>query len=138
MQLSLPSFDKLAIGLSALCAIHCLVLPLVLVALPSLAVLPLGGESFHKGMVVAVLPISAFSLTLGCKQHKSKSALLLGVVGVALLVLAVLLGESYLGEVGEKGLTLLGALLVAVAHVKNQRLCKQSRDIESNASCACG
>lgn len=137
MQSSIPAFDKLAISLSAICAFHCLVLPLLLVVLPSLSVLPLGGEAFHKWMVVAVLPISAFSLTLGCKQHKRKSALVAGFIGVALLVLAVLFGESHLGEVGEKGFTLAGAILVAIAHLKNQRMCKQAREAKADSSCAC-
>lgn len=42
--------DNFAIGLSMLCAIHCLLLPLILVALPSLGALQLQNEAFHFWM----------------------------------------------------------------------------------------
>lgn len=50
--------DKFAIGLSAMCAIHCLAVPVLLVLLPSAAALGLGNEQFHFWMLVAVLPSS--------------------------------------------------------------------------------
>ena len=47
--------DKFAIGLSAMCAIHCLAVPVLLVLLPSAAALGLGNEQFHFWMLVAVM-----------------------------------------------------------------------------------
>ena len=44
--------DKFAIGLSAMCSIHCLAVPVLLVLLPSTAVLGLGNEQFHFWMGV--------------------------------------------------------------------------------------
>ncbi|WP_406609138.1 MerC domain-containing protein [Agarivorans sp. JK6] len=117
--------DKFAIGLSFACAIHCLVLPLLFVLVPSMVALPLHNEAFHLWMVVAVIPISAYALTMGCKQHKRTKVLLWGIAGLALLILAVALGEDRIGEIGEKSLTLLGATLVAVGHWMNYRLCHQ-------------
>lgn len=116
--------DKFAIGLSSICAMHCLLFPIALGLLPSLAALPLGGESFHFWMVLAVIPTSAIALFLGCKKHGRTQVLLWGVPGVLLLVLAILLGEDLIGEVGEKGLTLLGATLVSIGHFLNYRLCR--------------
>lgn len=60
--------DKFAIGLSLACAIHCIVLPVLLVMLPSLAALQLDDEAFHIWMVAAVLPSSIYALSMGCKQ----------------------------------------------------------------------
>ena len=48
--------DGAAIGLSALCAIHCLMLPVALTLLPVIATLPLGDESFHKALLFLVIP----------------------------------------------------------------------------------
>ena len=48
--------DKLAIGFSLACAIHCLTVPTLLVLLPSLTVLQLDSEAFHFWMVAAVIP----------------------------------------------------------------------------------
>lgn len=125
--------DKFAIGLSLMCAIHCLTIPLLLAMLPSMAALQLDNEAFHLWMIVAVLPTSLYALTLGCKQHKRYRLLILGSIGLALLVLALVLGEARIGEVGEKVLTALGAGFVAVGHWFNYRLCR----IEKQESCDC-
>ena len=53
--------DGAAIGLSALCAIHCLALPIALTMLPVIATMPLGDESFHKALLFLVIPASAIS-----------------------------------------------------------------------------
>jgi len=117
--------DKFAVSLSLLCAIHCLALPVMLVLLPSLTALQLDNEAFHHWMIVAVLPISFYALTMGCKKHKRYSLLFLGFTGLTLLVLAVLLGEDITGEYGEKTLTLFGAILISSGHYWNFRLCQQ-------------
>jgi len=101
--------DKLAIGLSLMCAIHCLFLTSLLALLPSIAALKLDNEAFHLWMVVVVIPSSGYSLILGCKQHKRYRLLILGSIGLTLIVMALLLGEDRIGEAGEKILTVLGA-----------------------------
>ena len=123
--------DKFAIGLSILCAVHCLILPLILILLPSLAALPLDYERFHIWMLAAVLPSSIFALTMGCKQHKRYRLLVPGFIGLSLLFAAVILGEHITGQWGEEVLTILGAGFVAAGHLQNFRLCQQQSD------CAC-
>ena len=127
--------DKLAIGLSLACVLHCLALPIMLVLLPSLAALNLDNEAFHLWMVVAVLPSSLYALTMGCKQHKRYQLLVWGIVGLALLVLALALGEERIGEWGEKALTVLGASFVAIGHWFNYRLCGAQNKIDSPTCC---
>lgn len=117
--------DKFAIGLSMLCAIHCLILPLLLVLLPSLGSLQLQNEAFHTWMIVAVIPTSIYALTMGCKKHQRYRLLFWGVSGLILMVSAVFLGHEVVGESGEKILTLLGTILVVIAHWGNFRRCQQ-------------
>ncbi|MBU2869077.1 MerC domain-containing protein [Colwellia sp. E2M01] len=118
--------DKFAIGLSMLCAIHCLALPIILVLLPSLGSLPLQDEAYHLWMLVAVIPISLYALTLGCKKHKKYQIFIWGALGLLLMVLAVLCGHELAGEYGEKILTLLGATFVSFAHLQNFRRCQKN------------
>lgn len=125
--------DKLAIGLSLMCAIHCLALPALLALLPGMAALQLDNETFHLWMVAAVLPSSIYALTLGCKQHKRYRLLIVGSIGLVLLVLALVLGEERIGETAEKVLTIIGAAFVAVGHWFNYRLCR-TREYKN---CAC-
>ena len=116
--------DQTSIGLSLVCAVHCLLVPVLLVAVPSLASLPLESEIFHVWMIVAVLPFSTFAMTLGCKKHTRYKILILGLLGLTSLVLALVL-EGLVGQAGEKLLTLLGAGLIAWGHIANYELCQQ-------------
>ena len=125
--------DKMAIGLSIACAIHCLFLPVVILMLPSIAALNLDNEAFHLWMVIAVIPCSIYALSLGCKQHSRYQFMSWGFAGLAMLVLALALGEARIGESGEKILTVLGAGCVAVAHWLNFRLCRA----QEHKDCAC-
>ncbi|MEJ6498300.1 MerC domain-containing protein [Pseudoalteromonas lipolytica] len=115
--------DKFAIGLSAMCVIHCLAVPVLLVLLPSTASLGLGNEQFHFWMLAVVLPSSLLALFLGYKKHKLYQLLILGSMGLTLLLSAVLLDENIFGEAGEKILTLLGSLFVIAGYWFNFRLC---------------
>ena len=118
--------DKTAISLSFVCTLHCLAIPFLVVSLPAIAALNLGDEAFHLWMIVAVIPISLFALTLGCKKHKSFSVLILGVAGLLVLIASALLGHDLLGETGEKLLTVIGASLIAAGHLSNHRLCQRA------------
>ena len=116
--------DRSAIGLSFLCVLHCLAVPLTLILMPSLAALPIADERVHLLLVLLVLPTSTVALTLGCRQHGLKHILAWGLTGIAILVLAAGLGEEFLGEYGEKILTVVGSVLVAVGHVLNFKCCR--------------
>ncbi|MDA8645787.1 MerC domain-containing protein [Porticoccaceae bacterium] len=118
--------DNLAIGLSILCVMQCLAVPSILVLLPSVVAYHLQNEAFHFWMIVVVLPVSVFALTLGCKQHNRYHVMIFGVIGLVLLVSAIVAGDVFFGENGEKILTILGAGFVTVGHLMNFRLCRQS------------
>ena len=131
MKLLTFSLDKTAIAFSSLCVLHCLALPLLTVLLPTLAILPFDQELFHLAMVACVLPTSIYAITMGCKKHKKLSIAFTAALGLTALVAAVVFGESHLGEIGEKLLTTIGAVIIAIAHIRNYKLCQQSE------SCSC-
>jgi len=120
-----PMTDQAAIGLSLLCAIHCLALPVATTALPSVVALGFADESFHVWLVVVVIPLSAFALTMGCRKHGQSRVLFIGVLGLLLLCLGPILGHNVLSETVERALTLIGAALVAAGHVRNFLLCRE-------------
>jgi hypothetical protein len=123
--------NNLSIGLSALCVIHCLASPLLIVLLPSLAALQLGNEAFHSWLLMGVIPSSLFSLLMGCKQHQFYRVLIIGFCGLLFLISATLVEGFEHGELIEKLLTVIGACIVACAHYSNFCLCRQ------NSSCEC-
>ena len=116
--------DKSAIALSFLCALHCLLLPAAIVLYPStLGFLP-GDESVHFALLFVVIPISTYALIKGGKVHKSRKVFITGISGLLVLVVAVVLGHDIVGEFGEKILTVLGSIIVIIAHVQNHLICR--------------
>ena len=116
--------DKSAIALSFLCALPCLLLPAAIVLYPStLGFLP-GDESVHFALLFVVIPISAYALIKGGKVHKSRKVFITGISGLLVLVAAVVLGHDIVGEIGEKILTILGSIIVIIAHVQNHLICR--------------
>lgn len=124
--------DKTAIGLSLLCTLQCLAFPILIVLFPSVSFLQLSSEGFHFWLMVAVIPTSIYALTMGCKRHKQARLFAIGLLGIACLLLAYFFGHDLLGKLGEKTLTLIGALIIAYGHYKNYRLCQH----QENCDCA--
>ena len=73
-----------------------------------------------------VLPTSTLSLGLGCRKHGHLEILLIGLFGLFLLFLIVILGEELLGETGEKISTVAGAVIIALAHIRNFKACQNN------------
>lgn len=121
-----PVLDRVAISTSALCAVHCLCLPILLSVLPALGATFFGQESFHVVLLWLVIPLSVVALGMGCRKHKNWMVALLGVAGLSLLIIAAAFGHDFLGETGERIATLAGALFIGVGHFRNYTLCRRS------------
>ncbi|MET6757079.1 MULTISPECIES: MerC domain-containing protein [unclassified Pseudoalteromonas] len=124
MKSSQSVMDRVAIGLSVMCTVHCFATPVILALLPSFAVLQIDSEQFHLWILAAVLPTSLLALSLGCKKHKLMRYIACGVIGLAFMICAVLLGH----EIAEKALTLIGSAFIAVAHWFNYQQCLKQND----------
>ena len=120
--------DKVAIGLSFLCVIHCLFLPVLLILIPPISgLMAIDDEAFHIWLLYAVIPISVIALAMGYLHHRNINVFFVGIIGLGTLTLAALLGHDILGEYGEVILTVIGSLIIAFGHIRNYRLrCKTS------------
>jgi hypothetical protein len=125
MRLTQEYSDKTAISLSALCLVHCLLVPSFLVFLSGYISLSYNNEFIHYAILFIAIPVSLYALITGVKNHKSFTYLYVGLSGILVLVSAVTFGVQIWGEAGEKILTTIGALLVAISHFKNYRLCRE-------------
>ena len=117
--------DGLAISLSFLCAVHCLFMPSFIILAPSLLSISFDNEFIHYLILALAIPISIFALSAGYKAHKSLSMIFIGFLGLSILLFAVLFGNNLFGEIGEKGLTLFCSVIVASAHYRNLKVCKE-------------
>ena len=116
--------DKAAIGLSFACALHCVMVPLFLALFPSAILSGLEDERIHLGLLTLIIPVSVFSLTLGCRLHRSLTVVALGVAGICILVFSAFLAHDVGGESLETAGTLLGSGIVALSHALNFKSCR--------------
>jgi cytochrome c biogenesis factor len=127
MTALIRQLDRVAILLSGVCVLHCLLAPVAITLLPLLT-LGLGGEEhFHELMLWVVLPVSTLGLALGWRQHRRGEILLLGAASMALLTFAATWGHHHLPHAMEALLTVIGSLALAAAHVLNFRLLRHRR-----------
>jgi hypothetical protein len=117
MSKSTNWLDGTAVGLSALCLIHCLALPLLVAGLPFLAQFAEG--HLHAQMLVVVLPLSTVALGLGFRHHRSVRIVATGFVGMSLLTIGATVAHSQLGLAADRTFTIIGALIQASAHYYN-------------------
>ncbi len=118
--LALPSslrLDRLAIGLSGLCAIHCLGTAVALGLMSSVAGLFEAPIIHEAGLFVAMV-LGALALGQGARQHGLLLPVAVGALGLGVLAGALSLPH---GWVGETAYTLLGVALLAFGHELNRR-----------------
>ncbi len=116
---------------SSLCALHCAILPLSLILGTTLPLTLMGEEIFHLGLLGLVLPAGVVAFGLGCREHRDAWVLALGVMGMLGILLAATVLHDVVGESGERAATLVAAVVLISAHIRNFRLCRASR-------CDCG
>ena len=126
-----PKADVLAVSLSVLCILHCLLVPILVIALPSVTALFFTDEAFHIWMVIAVIPISLVALFNGFKRHGGAKFLSIGIIGLVLLVGAAFLGHDLLSETGERLITVIGAVLMTITHIYNYYSWKTGKRVNS-------
>lgn len=117
--------DKIAVAISTACVLHCFFIPSFVIASSGFLTLSIDNELVHQVILFFAIPISVFALYIGYKNHKSFSFVPYAFLGLGLLILAVILGEEVIGEIGEQGVTLLGSMFVVYAHYKNHQTCKE-------------
>lgn len=113
-----PLLDGLAIGASAICLVHCLVLPALLVLVPTLGAVLSLPEEFHLWALIFAVPTSALALASGYRRHRLLRPVAIAGVGLGLLALGVLAAPT---EWVETALTVPGAVALAIGHALNWR-----------------
>jgi len=118
--------DTVAVGLSGLCLVHCLALPLLIALFPLFGASLIEHETFHQLILVAVIPTTAVSLGAGYRRHRHRPVAYLGVAGVAALVFAAFALHALHAHHSETWITVAGGLMIASAHVGNFRRCRHA------------
>ena len=108
--------DWAAVSASGLCLLHCLALPLLIAALPSLGG-AVAGSGTHWVLLAFAFPVSLWVLTRD-PWPAGIVPLALGAAGLSLMTLGV---AFYEGLPAERILTVAGVSFVAAAHIVRWR-----------------
>lgn len=115
--------EGLAIGATLACLAHCIALPLAIAALPALAeIVPLPTH-VHLVALGTAIPFTGIALWAGYRHHGGARPLVMGVLGLAMLTIAV---WPWGGTVLEAPITICGSIAIAAAHLGNWRLRRQA------------
>lgn len=108
--------DRLAIGLSGLCLVHCL-LGVALLSVAALAGSILANPHIHEIGLMAALPLAGLSLGRGILRHRQVTPACIGGLGLGLMAGALALPHGGI----EITCTVIGVSLVALGHHLNRR-----------------
>ncbi len=121
--------DNLGITISAVCAIHCVFLPVLFIIAPYSF---LASHEFHEVLIYFIIPSALVAFVLGCKKHGDKLVALMGSLGIILLVTALTIhnishAEQHNEELLGIMITISGSVLLVFSHLRNRKLCMQEK-----------
>ena len=119
--------DNLGITISSVCAIHCLLLPMIFLIAPYSF---LASHEFHEALIYFILPCAFIAFVLGCRRHKDIKVAAMGTFGIILLGSALLMHDIFHSDQHSEEfttvlITVLGSILLVLSHLRNRKLCMQ-------------
>jgi hypothetical protein len=118
----LPHADTLGMIASLACLVHCVAMPLLLMAMPALAPNYIHNDYTHFFLAFFVASFCLLGILPGYLRHSRMNVLVLMVTGLSLVLFATFAASLVLGERFEMPIITAGNLLVVLAHYRNRRL----------------
>lgn len=100
MTLNSGWLDKAAVLMAAICGIHCLATPILIIALPIIGTTFWASESFHVWMLALVIPTTTLAVFSGCRKHKDRFVAVCAATGLLILA-SVTAMESFAAGAAE-------------------------------------
>lgn len=89
-SLTLQKTDRVGVAASVLCAIHCALAPILLIALPSFGRIWAHPAS-HLLVAIFVVPLAIFSIRKGYRTHKKRWILMTASIGIFFVLIGAML-----------------------------------------------
>lgn len=125
--------DRWGIGISGLCLLHCLALPLAFIFTPFVETWANWHLPIHVGIFLLVLPIAYTSLKQGFHHHHRWAPPVLGILGCSLILLSIILDftlsihihSAHSGWSSSLLLSIGGGAFLVTAHSLNLWACSR-------------
>jgi len=115
-------WDVLGVSVSAICVVHCIVLPLFITTLPIAGIELLENRWLELATILVSVLAGSIAIIRGyLKFHRNASVLWMLAIGLALMMTASLTHDH-----GEALLKLTGAGLIVSAHIRNYRFSRRN------------
>jgi len=111
-------WDRFGIGVSGICAIHCLIVPVMVSILPLWTITGVIHDWVHPILILLLLPVVYFAAK---RSHYDRKITTYLIAGFLLLLIGWLAGHFWLGLLFESITTLAGSILLIIGHWSNYR-----------------
>lgn len=128
-------WDGMGMTASGLCVVHCILTPLLLLAIPIAGLAVLENELIHKALVAMVIVVGAIAFIPGLRLHGKYHLLPLILMGIGSLLFAAFVAEELWGETGETAFTMAGGAVMILSHWKNRTFCRACRACDDEEDC---
>lgn len=122
--------DRMGVYASAMCAVHCLALPLAIAAVPSLSVIVWIGEGVERLLGVAAVGLAIACLCWGFRVHRKKRLFLTFAAAGAFILSGQFFAQGWV----EVALVVTGAFGLIGSHLLNRHLCKTCNTCHCDSS----
>ncbi|HMB98568.1 MAG TPA: MerC domain-containing protein [Balneolaceae bacterium] len=111
-------WDRIGLSVSGICAVHCLLFPVLITTLPLWPIAFTIHEWAHPVFIGLLLPVVYFAAR---RSHFNKKIILFLVSGFLLIVSGWLIGHFWIGAWFETTATLIGSVMLIAGHWMNYR-----------------
>lgn len=123
-------WDSFGVGVSALCVVHCVLLPVLIFVAPAILSGVVPHEDWtHAVLLGFILGIAGVAFITGYRVHGQIRPVLWMVAGVLIITYATFFAHSQLGHMWEPVIAIIGSLALIRAHILNHR-CKTCEEHE--------
>jgi hypothetical protein len=113
--------DRFGICVSGICLVHCILTPIIIILFPTLKASHVFHESIHLIFGSTVIISVLLAVYPHCNKHGHKDIVGYAVAGTMTILFALFFGHD-ISPTAEHGLTILGSILLIVAHIKNMKV----------------
>jgi hypothetical protein len=117
------NLDKMGMFLSLLCAVHCILTPMLILSLPIMARYYMAHPAFHWILALMIFPVGVLAFYHGYRHHRRSLVFFLGIPGLLIVSVVPTFFHAYLNLWSEPLAMVMGSGLLVSAHWLNRRSC---------------